>query len=323
MSSRATRPALVEPAPNDDDLLDAYSRAVVDVVDRIGPAVASLTLGRRGRRPDGEGSGVVVAPDGYLLTNSHVVKGRSNVSVTLDRGRCLGGRVVGDDPATDLALVRVDGSSLPFALLDETVTARSGQLAIAIGNPLGFQSTVSTGVVSAVGRSLRGRNSRLIDDVLQHTAPLNPGSSGGALADSRGRILGINTAMIPRSQGIGFAIAASTAAWVLTQLLTRGRVRRAVLGIGAQTRPLDRRLAHHHGLALATAVEILAVEKRSAAARAGLRDGDILVAFAGRAVATIEDLLRMLRDWQPGQPVALRILRRGRAMEISASPSAS
>jgi len=301
--------------------LDAYSRAVVDVVQVVGPAVVSLSLsrGRRGRTT-GQGSGVIVAPDGYVLTNSHVVSKVTKVSASLPDGRTMSGRVVGDDPATDLAVVRLEGTKLPFAQVAADTSPIQGQLAIAIGNPLGFDSTVSAGVVSGLGRSLRGRDGRLIDGVIQHTAPLNPGNSGGPLVDSRGRILGINTAMIARSQGIGFAIAAETAAWVLSQLLSRGRVRRARLGIAAQTRPLDRRMVRHHDLERDSGVEVMSVSKRSPAAACGLREGDIIVAFDGSGVAGIDALHRLLRDWPATKLAELSILRKGRRRTITILP---
>jgi S1-C subfamily serine protease len=308
------------PEPKDEDLLDAYSSAVIGVVDKLGPAVASLRV-RRGFRGmmAGEGSGVVVAPDGYVLTNSHVVHKAPKVGVTLADGARLDGHVIGDDPPTDLALVKVDGSALPYAPIEPT-TIRPGQLCVAIGNPLGFHATVSAGVISALGRSLRGRDSRLIDDIVQHTAPLNPGNSGGPLASSSGKLLGINTAIIAGSNSIGFAVSVGTAAWVLAQLMARGRVRRSWLGIGGHTRRLDRRLARANGIEAESAVEIAEVTGGSPAAAAGLRDGDLLVAFAGKPLTTIEDLLRALRDWEPGRRGTLRVLTRGRPRDVDITP---
>lgn len=307
--------------PDDSAALDAYSKAVVRVVQTVGPAVVSLALSRGGRRrASGQGSGLIVAPDGYVLTNSHVVNKATRVAASLPDGQTMEGRVVGDDPATDLALVRLHGSSLPYAPIDATTTPVQGQLAIAIGNPLGFDSTVSAGVVSGLGRSLRGRDGRLIDGVVQHTAPLNPGNSGGPLVDSSNRILGINTAMIARSQGIGFAIAAETAAWVLSQLLSRGRVRRARLGIAAQTRPLDRRMVRHHALAQASAVEIMSVTRRSPAAACGLREADIIVRFDDRPVPSVDALHRLLRDWPAAKLAAMDVLRGGKHHSITILP---
>lgn len=318
---------------HDGALFDAYSRAVVAVVERASPAVVSLELrGGRGRAGvGGSGSGFVVTPDGYLLTNSHVVTAAASgaeLRVRSASGEVGLGRLVGDDPATDLAVVHVDprclpppseGASAAALALEPLARPRPGQLAVAIGNPLGFDLTVSTGVVSALGRSLRGRGGRLIDDVLQHTAPLNPGNSGGPLLDSAGRLLGVNTAIIARSQGLGFAIGAATAAWVLSQLLAVGRVRRGWLGIGARSRPLDRRLALAHGLG-AAAVEVQSVEADGPAARAGLREGDLLVALVGTAVTGIDELHRLMRDWPPGRPAELVVLRRGQRLRVEITP---
>jgi S1-C subfamily serine protease len=308
-------------ARTDAAAMDAYSQAVIRVVDEVGPAVVSLKVKRKGwRRGAGEGSGVIVTPDGYVLTNSHVVHGASELRAGLPDGRQLTARVVGDDPATDLALVRVEGSSLPHAPLQSSSTPRQGQLAIAIGNPLGFESTVSTGVVSALGRSLRGRGGRLIDNVLQHTAPLNPGNSGGPLVSSGGRLLGINTAIIARSQGIGFAVPAETAAWVVTQLLSRGKVRRSMLGLGGYSRRLDRRMGRHYELENESAVEVMTVKKDGPAAQAGIRDGDLVYAFDEKPVGTVDDLHRMLRDWMPGTEVLIRALRRGKQRVFAVTP---
>src|SRR5690349_12893291 len=243
------------------------------------------------------------------MTNSHVVSNAKTIKVRTSTGEEIEGRKVGEDPATDLALVRID-APLPYLAVDGSLTARVGQLAVAIGNPLGFESTVSTGVISALGRSLRGRGNRLIDGVIQHTAPLNPGNSGGPLLDSAGRVLGVNTAIIARSQGLGFAIAVETAAWVLSQLLAHGRVRRAWLGIAAARRPLDRRLAYHHGLG-ASAVEIQSVERGSPAARAGLADGDLIVRYGEKPIESVDDLHRLLRTWQAGTQARLGVIRRG------------
>lgn len=318
------------PAIDERELLDAYSRAVVGVVERAGPAVVSLAVGaERGKHPGGAGSGFVVTPDGYVMTNSHVVSGAKKIRITTQAGESAEARVVGDDPATDLALLKVETAALagpglpvPYLPIDGALAPRVGQLAVAIGNPLGFESTVSTGVVSALGRSLRGKGNRLIDGVIQHTAPLNPGNSGGPLLDGGGRVLGVNTAIIARSQGIGFAIAVETAAWVLGELLQHGRVRRAWLGVGATRRPLDRRLAYHHGLG-ASAVEIQSVDASGPAFRAGIRDGDLLVQFADKAIQGVDDLHRALRSWPPGTPANLEILRRGVRMSVELTPSMS
>jgi S1-C subfamily serine protease len=332
-------------ARDDGDLLDAYSRAVVDVVERAGPAVVAIEIGAaRGSHPGGAGSGFVVTPDGYVMTNSHVVSGARTIKVKTPAGETAEGQVVGDDPATDLAVIRVEAAALavplrgspvpapsrgspgpappgvPYLPIDGGLAPRVGQLAVAIGNPLGFESTVSAGVVSALGRSLRGKGNRLIDGVIQHTAPLNPGNSGGPLLDGAGRVIGVNTAIIARSQGLGFAIAVETAAWVLGQLLAHGRVRRAWLGVGAIRRPLDRRLAYHHDLG-AAAVEVQSVEPGSTAARAGLQDGDLIVRFGDLPVDGVDALHRALRTWPAGQTVRLTVIRRGGRLAVDIVPA--
>lgn len=299
--------------PEDDDLLDAYSRAVIGVVDKAGAAVVSLSVG------NGAGSGFVVTPDGYVMTNSHVVQAAKRICVRTSTGEEVEARVIGDDPATDLALVRVE-APLPYLTVDGSLAPRVGQLAVAIGNPLGFESTVSTGVVSALGRSLRGRGNRLIDGVIQHTAPLNPGNSGGPLLDTAGRVIGVNTAIIARSQNLGFAIAVETASWVLGQILQHGRVRRAWLGIGAARRPLDRRLAYHHGLG-AAAIEVQSVEPGSPAAKTGLVDGDLLVRFDGKPLESVEDLHKVLRTTEAGKPISLGVIRRGVRVDLTVTPT--
>lgn len=317
--------------PSDRELLDAYSQAVIGVVERAGPAVVSLAVKQRGgitgSRGSGAGSGFVVTPDGYIMTNSHVVSGARHIRVRTPAGEEVDAQVLGDDPATDLAVIRTDATALrgaatsvSYLAVDGILAPTVGQLAVAIGNPLGFESTVSTGVVSALGRSLRGRGDRLIDGVIQHTAPLNPGNSGGPLLDTAGRVLGVNTAIIARSQSIGFAIAVETAAWVLGQLLQHGRVRRAWLGIGAARRPLDRRLAYHHGLG-AAAVEIQSVESGSPAAKAGLLDGDLLVRFADKPLESVDDLHKALRNFDAGTPAQIAVIRRGTRIDLEITPT--
>ncbi len=333
LASRAAEPADRvaaggEPGADarDDDLLDAYSRAVVAVVEKIGPAVASLAVGsarEQGSEPYGSGSGVLITPDGYLLTNSHVVRGARQLEATLTDGRRLAARSVGDDPATDLALVQVQASGLPYAELSAAGPPRPGQLAVAIGNPLGFQSTVSAGVVSALGRWLRGRDGRLIDDVIQHTAPLNPGSSGGPLVDSVGRVIGINTAIIPMAQGIGFAIPAATASWVVAQLLAHGRVRRAWLGLAGRSRPVGREAARRLGLPAPRVVEVMQVVADGPAEAAGLRPGDWIVAFAGRAMEGVDALHRALSEWPSGEAAALDVVRGDARLELRVAPVAA
>jgi S1-C subfamily serine protease len=299
--------------PKDAQLLDAYSRAVVAVVDAVGPAVVSISVGtdRRLHRGDqiGAGSGVIIAPDGYILTNDHVVRNANTLRVGLTDGSRLTASLVGKDPATDLAVIRAGASYLPSATLGSSDQLRVGQLAIAMGNPFGFQSTVSTGVVSALGRTLRSTDARLIENIIQHTAPLNPGNSGGPLVDSAGKVVGVNTAIIAMAQGIGFAIPSHTAMWVVSQILTHGRVRRGFLGIAARQRPLGRRMVLFHGLKKNHAVEIISMESDGPAGGAGLRVGDLIVAINGTAVQSVDDLHRFLSDWPIGQPVKIDIVR--------------
>ncbi|HET8700234.1 MAG TPA: trypsin-like peptidase domain-containing protein [Nitrococcus sp.] len=311
--------------PHDTELLDAYSRAVTAVVEAVGPAVVSINSGHgpadSGGEPTGAGSGVVITPDGYVLTNSHVVHGARRLVISFIDGRHTEAMLVGEDPATDLALIRSQASGLPFAALEPAALMRVGQLVIAIGNPFGFESTVSTGVVSAHGRALRGYDGRLIDNVIQHTAPLNPGNSGGPLVDSRGKVIGINTAIIAVAQGIGFAVPSSTATWVLPQLLRYGRVRRGRLGIAGRNRSLDLRQVRHHELAAERAVEVLGIDTGGPAAQAGVQRGDWIVAIDDRPVAGMDDLHRHLTEkWSPGNPVRLGILRLGQRTEVTVIP---
>jgi S1-C subfamily serine protease len=316
----------------DQALLDAYSRAVIDVVDRVGPAVVGLTVHSapslssgsgtaKGGIRGGTGSGVVVAPDGLILTNSHVAGTASRIEVTTADGRHLTARLVGDDPDTDLALLRVDEPvTMPAAALGDSKRLKRGQLVIAIGNPLGFDSTVTTGVVSALGRSLRSRTGRLIDDVIQTDAALNPGNSGGPLVSSRGEVVGVNTAVIMGAQGICFAVAANTASFVLGELVRHGRVRRAFIGIAAQQTAIPRRLRHAAGIDQERAVMIGTVEPDSAAARAGLKVGDILLRLEGQTIAGADDLIRALTGETIDRSVALEILRGTERLTVALLP---
>ncbi len=310
---------------SDVELLDVYSRAVITVVDAVGPAVLSVSVGAQSRANKteqiGSGSGVMIAPDGYILTNDHVVHNATQLSVTLTDGTTLPATVVGVDPATDLAVIRADGSGLPYATLGDSGSLRVGQLIIAIGNPFGFQSTVSTGVVSALGRALRSRQERLIENIIQHTAPLNPGNSGGPLVDSRGRIVGINTAIIMMAQGIGFSIPSNTAEWVVSQLLTHGRVRRGYLGITAQQRPLTRRLVRFHNLNSDFAVEVVSVIPDSPAAKSGILEGDIIVAINDQGVTSVDHIHRFLGEWPVGKSVKLTVIRWQERLEKEIIPS--
>jgi S1-C subfamily serine protease len=315
-----------EPVPADDQaLLDAYSRAVIDVVDRVGPAVVRLAVHTGGSR-GGTGSGVVVAPDGLILTNSHVAGNNpagstSRIEVTTADGQDLHARLVGDDPDTDLALIRVDEPvTLPAAALGNSKLLKRGQLVIAIGNPLGFESTVTTGVVSALGRSLRSRTGRLIDDVIQTDAALNPGNSGGPLVSSRGEVVGINTAVIMGAQGICFAVAANTANFVLGELVRHGRVRRAFIGIAAQQTAIPPRRRRAFDLTQEGAVMVGTVEPDSAAARAGLKPNDIIIALDGETIAGADDLVRAMTGEKIGRDVALDVLRGTERLTIAVVP---
>ena len=306
-------------APEDGALLDAYSAAVVAAVDAVAPSVAHLQV-QFGRRA-GSGSGFAFTPDGLLLTNSHVVHGAKRISATFADGTSRDAALVGEDPDTDIAVIRLGGAALPAATLGSSRAVRVGQLAIAIGNPYGFQHTVTTGVVSALGRSLRAQSGRLIDDVLQTDAALNPGNSGGPLVDSRGAVIGVNTAIIPGAQGICFATAIDTVKAVVVQLLRDGRVRRGYLGIAGATVPLARRLARHFELDNARAVRVESVEASGPAARAGVEAGDLIVRFGDAAVNGIDDLHRLLAGARIGERVALTVLRGAQKRELAAVPT--
>jgi S1-C subfamily serine protease len=313
-------------APVDDvEILDAYSRAVVSVVDAVGPSVVSVSTGRRagdGRAgATGAGSGVIVAPDGYVLTNNHVVQDASRLGATLTDGRTLEASLIGGDGSTDLALIRVNAADLPAAALGRSTALRVGQLVVAIGNPLGFQSTVSAGVVSALGRAFRSRTGRLIENVIQTDVALNPGSSGGPLVDSSGRVVGINTAIIAMAQGLSFAIPIDTATWVIGELLAHGRVRRAWLGLVAHTRPLERSLGRRIGISGSHIVEVVSVEPGEPAARAGLQAGDWIATLDGQPAPTVDELHRRLAASVIGVPLVVAVIRGGKRIEVSVTPT--
>jgi S1-C subfamily serine protease len=302
----------------DADLLDAYSRAVIDAVDTVGPAVVKIEAERGG------GSGVVVAPDGLVLTNSHVVHHAARTSITLPDGRTRRADMVGDDPDTDLAVLRVavlDGESVPWATFGDSRTLRVGQIAIAIGNPFGFHHSVTAGVVSALGRSLRARSGRLMDDVIQTDAALNPGNSGGPLVTTRGEVIGINTAMILPAQGLCFAIASNTARFVVGRLIRDGKIRRSYIGIAGQNVPIPRAVARANQLAVSSGVFVTSVESKSPASAAGVRDGDVILAFGAEPIAGIDDLHRLLGEDRIGVPVALTVLRAAERRQITVVPA--
>jgi S1-C subfamily serine protease len=313
----------MNPAPSpaltgDSDLLDAYSEAVTRAVRTAAPAVVHLDVSqvRGGREQRGTGSGFFFTPDGLLLTNSHVVHGAHDIRVSAFDGERYGADVLGDDPDSDLAVIRVSGSGAAHVQFARSSDLQIGQLAIAIGNPLGFEHTVTAGVVSALGRSLRASTGRLIDDVIQTDAALNPGNSGGPLVNSHGAVIGVNTAIIPGAQGICFATASDTVQWVMGQLLTHGRVRRAWLGVAGATSTLARRIANHHGLNNASGVRVRGVESGSPAEAAGLEDGDLIVLIDDQQVTGVDRLQQLLDHHRIGRTSEITFLRR--AQKLSA-----
>jgi S1-C subfamily serine protease len=314
MATEVREALRAEPDPA-SALLDAYSQAVIAVVDRVSPSVVNVRRGRSG------GSGVIVAPDGYALTNAHVVDGAREVAVTLHSGAELTAGVVGIDSATDLAVIRILGAGLPAAELADTESLRVGQLVIAIGDPLGFHSTVTTGVVSALGRSLSARDGRVIENVIQTDAALNPGNSGGPLVDTQAKVVGINTAIIPTAQGICFAIPAATARMVAGMLIRDGRVRRAYLGIGGAATPIGRQLANELGITNASGIRILEVIPGGPAQRAGLEVRDLIVDLDGAPIATLSDLQRSLAADRIGRSVDLSYVRFGELKRTTVTPA--
>jgi len=305
------------PRPNDEHLLDAYSRAVTTAVDLVSPAVARIDTERGG------GSGVVLSPDGLVLTNDHVVARSRHLQAILPDGRSMRADPIGGDAHSDLAVVRisVEGGPLPFASLADSAAVRVGQIAIAIGNPYGFHHTVTAGIVSAIGRSLRGQSGRLIEDVIQTDASLNPGNSGGPLIDSSGAVIGINTAMIQPAHGLSFAIASSTARFVTGRLIRDGRVRRSYIGVAGQTVPVPRALSRLNNLAIASGVLVASVDAASPAASCGLKEGDIIVGFAGEIVAGVDALHRLLTGERVGVATKTVVLRRGERRTLTVIPS--
>ncbi len=312
--------------PEDAELLDAYSNAVVGVVERLGPSVVSVTVAGRakgkGRAPAGSGSGVVFTPDGYVLTNAHVVREAAALRVSMTDGTVGEADVIGVDFPTDLAVIRIDGRHAPYAELGDSSALRVGQLVIAIGNPLGFSSSVSAGVVSALGRTMRSQSGRLMENIIQSDVALNPGNSGGPLVDSRGRVVGINTAMIMGAQGLSFSVPSNTAHWVLTQLMTRGRVERGYLGFAAENRPIGRRFARGLGIENASGVQIASVVRGGPAERAGFEAGDIIVRVDEHLVASIDDVHRILNDWPIGRAMQVTLVRGRQVFALEVAPAA-
>jgi S1-C subfamily serine protease len=316
---------------SDEELLDAYSAAVTGAADRVSASVVNIDVHHRRneratrewREAHGSGSGFIFTPDGFVLTNSHVVRGADGLTVTLNDGRRFDATLVGNDPDTDLAVIRIGAPNLAAVTFGDSHAVRVGQLAIAIGNPYGFQCTVTAGVVSALGRSLRSTSGRLIDNVIQTDAALNPGNSGGPLVDSRGRVIGVNTAVIRPAQGLCFAIGINTAAFVAGRLIKDGRITRGFLGIAGQDTPLHRRLVRFHGLPVERGILVASVEPQSPAERAGVLPGDVLIAFGDRAIDGIDALHRLLVDSAVGVDATLTLIRGTDKLTLTIVPDAS
>ncbi len=319
----------VDSGPSDGELLDAYSQAVAAAVDRVAPAVVHLQVRQRGQSntapvsevPLGSGSGVIFTPDGFVLTNSHVVHGATAIEATLTDGRSFPAYLVGDDPDSDLAVLRLHADNLAHAELGDSGAIRVGQLVIAIGNPFGFQCSVTAGVVSALGRSLRSGTGHLIDDIVQTDAALNPGNSGGPLVTAQGHIIGINTAIIRPAQGLCFAIASNTAKFVVAELLRHGKVRRSYIGVGGQTVALPRRTARFHGLHAEAGARVMQIAPGSPAAVAGLQVGDTIIAFNGTAVTGVDALHRLLTAERAGKQTELTVLRLTQKLTLLIAPA--
>ncbi len=317
--------------PSDGPLLDAYSQAVIGAAERISPAVVNIEVqqrlrGRRGQEPRfpqearGTGSGFIFTPDGFILTNSHVVHNEERIEVALSGGQRVQADLVGDDPHTDLAVVRISGTNLVAAPLGDSQSIRVGQLVVAIGNPYGFQCTVTAGVVSALGRSLRSRSGRLIDSVIQTDAALNPGNSGGPLVSSRGEVIGVNTAVILPAQGICFAIAINTAKFVAAKLIKDGKIRRSHIGVAGQDVAIARRIVRSQSLPVESGILVMSMEDGSPAKRAGLVEGDVIIGYDGQSIAGVDDLHRLLTEEKVGVRSALVIIRRGERRTLEVVP---
>jgi S1-C subfamily serine protease len=316
--------------PSDDELLDSYSNTITRVVEKVGAAVVNIRVhkanrdnqpGQRGPEAGGSGSGFVIAPDGFILTNSHVVHGADKLEVTLADGQVFPAWLIGEDPESDLAVIRISApQQLSYAHLGDSKTVRVGQIAVAIGSPFGFQQTVTAGVVSALGRSMRSQSGRLIDNVIQTDAALNPGNSGGPLVNSRGEVIGVNTAIILPAQGICFAIASNTAEFVAAWLIKEGRIRRSWIGVMGQNAPIHRRVVRFHRLAAEHGILVAGTEPNSPAKRAGLLEGDVIVAFGGEPVSSIDELHHHLVADVIGIPTPLTIIRYTEKQDVIVTP---
>ena len=319
----------VSPGWNDAALLDEYSRTVVSAADRVGPAVVNIDIKQRlesqrgPREVGGSGSGFVIAPDGFILTNSHVVRAANQIAVSLPDGREYPAQLVGDDPDTDLAVIRIDAPHLAHVRVADSENLRVGQVVIAIGNPLGFQASVTAGVISALGRSMHAQSGRLIDNIIQTDAALNPGNSGGPLVNSAGEVIGVNTAMIRPAQGICFAIASNTAKFVAGWLIKEGKIRRSYIGVAGQNVPIHRRVVRFYNLPLETGVLVVSVEKNSPAEKTGLREGDVIVAFNAKAIGSIHELHKMLMGEQIGVQSEITVVRHTEKLALAITPAES
>jgi len=312
-------PQVAEPSLGDDSLLDSYSRTVSAVVNRVAPSVVNIRVeGKDGR--GGGGSGFLIAPDGFILTNSHVVHDGAKFEVTLHDTRSFPAQLIGEDPDTDLAVIRIDAPQLQHVRLADSAGIRVGQIAVAIGSPYGFQQTVTSGIVSALGRSMRSESGRLMDDIIQTDAALNPGNSGGPLVNSAGEVIGVNTAVILPAQGICFAIGSNTAQLVAGWLIKDGRIRRSAIGVAGQNVPLHPRVVRFHKLPRERGVLVAEVERNSPAARAGIREGDIIVGFKGQPIATIDDLHKKLVASEIGAPSPVMLLRQTERLFVTVVP---
>src|SRR5216117_1033529 len=314
---------------DDSALLDAYSRTVVSAIARVAHAVVNidvkqrLNVSRGAGEISGNGSGFIITPDGFILTNSHVVHAANSITVNLPDGREYPAQLTGDDPDTDLAVIRIDAPQLTHVRLADSEKVRVGQLVIAIGNPFGFEASVTAGVISALGRSMHAQSGRLIDNIIQTDAALNPGNSGGRLVNSAGEVVGVNTAMIRPAQGICFAIASNTAKLVAGWLIRDGRIRRGYIGVAGQNVPVHRRIVRFYGLPLETGVLVVSVENNSPAERAGLREGDVIVAFNGQPIGSVHDLHKILVGEQIGVSASLTVIRHTEKLELSILPAES